>query len=112
MAELTENQVFHLLLADIAMAAAITTAGSSFETPVNYRPGAIRDAWLANVGNDVLKRRVLAMANAGVASLQGVAPDQLARAAEKFRIPIDEALADRIAEHFEGKRQAIIRYRR
>ncbi len=112
MAEMSENQKFHLLLADIAMAAAIKTSGSSF-SPMQgaYEPGALRDLWLAQARDEELKRKVLALANAGVASLQGVDPDQLTRAAEKYGIPIDAALADRIAVHFTDKRQAIIRYR-
>ncbi len=113
MAEMSENQKFHLLLADIAMAAAIKTSGSSFSPPPAgaYQPGVIRDEWLAAVTDGELKRKVLALANAGVASLQGVDPDQLARAAEKYGIPIDGILADRIAVHFTDKREAIIRYR-
>ena len=113
MAEMTENQKFHLLLADIAMAAAIKTAGSTFTAPPAgaYEPGAIRVNWLAEASDAEMKRKVLALANAGVASLQGVDPDQLARAAEKYGVPVDAALADRIAVHFTDKREAIIRYR-
>lgn len=113
MAEMSENQKFHLLLADIAMAAAIKTSGSTFSAPPegSYEPGAIRNSWLADASDDELKRKVLALANAGVASLQGVDPDQLTRAAEKYGIPIDAALANRIAVHFTDKREAIIRYR-
>lgn len=113
MAEMTENQKFHLLLADIAMAAAITTAGSTFTAPPQdvYEPGVIRDNWLATASDETLKRRVLSLANAGVASLQGVPPEQLFKAAEKYGIPVDADLADRIAVHFTDKREAIIRYR-
>ena len=112
MAEMTENQSFHLRLADIAMADAIATAGSTFAAPVDYAPGAIRDSWLAAATDDVLKRRVLSLANAGVASLQGVDPEQLLRAAEKYGVPVDAELADRISAHFADKRQALLRYRR
>jgi len=112
MAELTENQMFNLLLAEFAMAAAISTAGSSFTTPVEYAPGAIRDTWLADVVDDVLKRRVLSLANAGLASLQGVDADQLLRAAQCYGVPVDDALAKRIAEFFTDKREALLRYRR
>ena len=113
MAEMSENQRFHLLLADIAMVAAIKTVGSTFSAPAEgaYEPGVIRDVWLAEVSDAELKRKVMALANAGVASLQGVDPDQLTRAAEKYGIPINGALADRIAVHFTDKREAIIRYR-
>jgi hypothetical protein len=112
MAEMTENQFFHLLLADIAMAAAIMTVGSAFAVQADYVPGAIRDSWLAAATDDVLKRRVLSLANAGVASLQGVDAAQLLRAAETYGVPVDAALADRISAHFADKRQAILRYRR
>jgi hypothetical protein len=112
MAEMSQNQIFHLLLADIAMAAAINTCGSTYEVPAGvYEPGALRDAWLANATDDYMKRRVMALANAGVASLQGVEPEQLTQAALKYNIPIDAELADKIALHFNNKREAIIRYR-
>lgn len=112
MSELSENQIFHLLLADIAMAAAIQTMGAEFSAPEGeYKPGAIRDQYLATAKEDSARKKVLAMANAGVASLQGVDPDQLTRAAEKYGVPIDAALADRIAVHFSDKREGIIRYR-
>jgi hypothetical protein len=112
MAEMTENQKFNLLLADIAMAAAICTAGSSFSAPADYTPGAIRDSWLAGACDEALKRRVLSLANAGVASLQGVDAEQLLRAAHHYDVPIDDALADRIVEFFTDKKQALLRYRR
>ncbi len=112
MAEMTENQTFHLLLADIAMAAAIRTVGSTFVVPAEYVPGAIRDAWLGPATDEVLKRRVLSLANAGVASLQGVNAEQLLQAAEKYGVPVDGALAERMSTHFADKRQAILRYRR
>jgi len=112
MAEMTQNQMFNLLLADIAMAAAISTAGSSFAAPPDYTPGAIRDSWLAGGCDEVLKRRVLSLANAGVASLQGVDAEQLLRAARQYGVPIDGVLADRIVEFFTDKRQALLRYRR
>lgn len=112
MAEMTENQTYNLLLADIAMAAAILTAGSTFSPPADYVPGAIRDTWLAEATDEVLMRRVLALANAGLASLQGVDADQLLLAAQKYGVPIDTTLADRIADFFTAKRQALLRYRR
>jgi hypothetical protein len=111
MAELTENQRFNLLLADIAMAAAISTMGSSFELPTPYVPGSFRDNWLTGATDEVLKRRVLSLANAGVASLQGVDADQLLRAAQRYGVPVDEALAGRMVEFFADKREALLRYR-
>ena len=112
MADMTENQMFNLLLADISMAAAISTAGSSFSPPASYTPGAIRDSWLAENSDEVLKRRVLALANAGLASLQGVDADQLLRAAQRYGVPFNAALAERIVQFFTDKRQALLRYRR
>jgi hypothetical protein len=112
LAEMTDNQFFNLLLADIAMAAAIQTAGGNFVAPENYTPGAIRDAWLAVNTDDVLQRRVLALANAGVASLQGVDGEQLTRAAQKYGVPIDTELGEKISQFFTDKRQALLRYRR
>lgn len=111
MAELTENQRFHLLLADIAMAAAIRGCGSSFTVGADYAPGTVRDAWLAAATDEGLKRRVMALANAGFASLQGVPSAQIAKAAEAYGIPLDAALAEEIAGHFTAKREAVLRYR-
>ncbi|MFG1478764.1 hypothetical protein V5F53_08845 [Xanthobacter sp. V4C-4] len=111
MSELTESQRFHLLLADIAMAAAIRGCGSSFEIAGDYAPGLLRDGWLAATGDEGLKKRVMALANAGCASLQGVPPEQIAKAAAAYGIPLDAALADAIAGHFTAKREAVLRYR-
>lgn len=112
MTELTENQRFHLLLADIAMAAAIRGCGSTFTLDGGYTPGALRDGWLAATTDDGLKKRVMALANAGFASLQGVPPEQIARAAQTHGLPVDAALAEEIAGHFTAKREAVVRYRR
>ncbi len=43
MAEMNNNELFNLLLADIAMAAAIPAAEGAFVAPENYQPGKIRD---------------------------------------------------------------------
>ncbi|MFG1419289.1 hypothetical protein V5F38_06485 [Xanthobacter sp. V0B-10] len=111
MGEMTENQRFHLLLADIAMAAAIRGCNSTFTLDGDYTPGALRDGWLAAMSDEPLKRRVMALANAGLASLQGVPPEQIAKAASAYGIPMDEALAAEIAGHFTAKREAVLRYR-
>ena len=111
MAEMKNNELFNLLLADIAMAAAIPAAGGAFVAPENYQPGRIRDSWLAETTDDVLRPRVLAMANGGMASLQGVDGEQLTRAAVKYGVPIDGALGDKISQFFTDKREAILRYR-
>jgi hypothetical protein len=109
--ELTNQQFFNLLLADIAMAAAIQTVEGNFVAPENYEPGKIRTEWIAGHSDEVLQRRVFALANAGLASLQGVDDEQLARAADKYGVPIDADLAEKIARFFAEKRQAVIRYR-
>jgi hypothetical protein len=111
MADMTDNQFFNLLLADIAMAAAIKTVGSKFEAPAPYEPGGIRDLFLAENKDNVLERRVLALANAGVASLTGVDGEQLVRAAEKYGVPVDADLGEKISQYFTDKRQAVLRYR-
>jgi len=110
--ELSNQQFFNLLLADIAMAAAVQTVQGNFCAPAVYEPGKIRTEWIAAHGDDVLQRRVFALANAGLASLQGVDDEQLTRAAEKYGVPIDAELAERISQFFADKRQALLRYRR
>ncbi len=112
MAEMTDNQFYNLLLADIAMAAAIQTAGGKFVAPETYAPGVIRDTWLGENTDEVLQRRVLALANAGVASLTGVDGPQLSRAAEKYGVPVGGELGEKISQYFESKRQALLRYRK
>ncbi|MDQ0505129.1 head completion/stabilization protein [Xanthobacter agilis] len=112
MSELTENQRFHLLLADIAMAAAIRGCNSSFTLDGDYTPGTLRDTWLAATSDDGLKKRVMALANAGFASLQGVPAEQITKAATAYGIPVDDTLAQEIAGHFSAKREAVLRYRR
>jgi hypothetical protein len=109
---MTNNQFFNLLLADIAMAAAIQTVGAKFSAPAPYAPGGVRDSWLGANTDEVLQRRVLALANAGVASLTGVDGEQLTRAAEKYGVPIDAELGEKISQYFTDKRQALLRYRR
>ena len=111
MTEMTDNQFFNLLLADIAMAAAIQTVGAKFAAPADYAPGGIRDSWLAENTDEVLQRRVLALANAGVASLTGVDGEQLVRAAEKYGVPVNDDLGEKISQYFTDKRQAVLRYR-
>ena len=111
MAELTNQQFFNLLLADIAMAAAIQTVEGKFVAPGNYEPGKIRTDWIAAHGDEVLQRRVFALANAGLGSLQGVDDEQLTRAADKYGVPVDAELAEKISQFFTTKREAVLRYR-
>ncbi|PPQ39397.1 hypothetical protein SAMN06265338_103242 [Rhodoblastus acidophilus] len=111
MADLTDQQFFNLLLADIAMAGAIQAVQGAFVAPDDYQPGLIRTGWIAAHADAMLQRRVFALANAGLASLQGVDAAQLVRAAETYGVPIDAALAEKIEVFFTGKRQAVLRYR-
>ncbi|MCW2284534.1 hypothetical protein M2323_002421 [Rhodoblastus acidophilus] len=109
--ELTNQQFFNLLLADIAMAGAIQAVQGAFVAPDDYEPGKIRTEWIATHSDQVLQRRVFALANAGLASLQGVDDEQLVRVADKYGVPIDAGLAEKITQFFADKRQAVIRYR-
>ncbi|MCW2273773.1 hypothetical protein GJ654_16920 [Rhodoblastus acidophilus] len=109
--DLTDQQFFNLLLADIAMAGAIQAMQGNFSAPDNYAPGKIRTTWIAAHSDPALQRRVFALANAGLASLQGVDAEQLTRAAAKYGVPIDSELGGRIAQFFSDKRQAVLRYR-
>ena len=91
MSELSTAQRYQLILADIAMAAAIQSSGGALEEAdwVDYAPGALRDRWLQRNPDGPLSRRVTAMANAGVASLQQSPPERLRTMAERFGVPID-----------------------
>ncbi len=111
----TANQQYHLILADIAMAAAIKTYDRDYEPSSSggaYHPGSIRDGWLGRTSDDGLRRQVTAMATAGVASLAGLPPEQLGSAAAAYGVPLDPDLVLRIAEHFSSKRDAVLTYRR
>jgi len=115
MAEPTDNQYFHLLLGDIAMSMAIQTYDRSYQietTGEDYCPGSVRDKWLAQVQDAELKRRVNALANAGVGSLQGLEPEPLMAKASRYGIAIGSVLAEKITAHFENKRMAVLTYRR
>jgi hypothetical protein len=94
------------------MAAAIQTCGGALEEAagVDYAPGALRDRWLAQNGAGELRKRVMAMANAGVGALQQLAPERLQEMAARFHVPLDAALAATMAEHFVDKREAWLRY--
>jgi hypothetical protein len=111
----TANQQYHLILADIAMAAAIKTYDRDYEPAAGgaaYHPGSIRDGWLGRTSDGGLRRHVTAMATAGVASLAGMPPERLGSAAAAYGVPLDPDLVSRIAEHFSAKRDAVLTYRR
>ena len=116
MAELSVNQRFHLLLGDIAMCMAIKTYDKDYRLPADpaesYMPGSLRDAWLEQVEDKELRRRVCALANAGVGALQGMAPISLMTKAAAYGVPIGKALAEQIVSHFEDQRMAVLTYRR
>ena len=99
----------------IAMAAAIRIYDRDYRIAVEqaaYVPAAIRDAWLERTSDLGLHRRVTALANAGVGSLQGLPAYRLAAAAVAHGVPLPPDLAERMAEHFAGKREAVLTYDR
>jgi hypothetical protein len=111
---LSANQRYHLMLADIAMAAAIKTFDPDYAIAggERYAPGFVRDAWLAQCSDESLKKRVSAMASAGVNSLKALSADRLAAAAETYGISLAEGASESMAEHFEAKRNAVLSYNR
>jgi hypothetical protein len=115
MSTLTENQRYHLILADIAMAAAIRTHDQGYVIATgaeDYVPACIRDGWLARNQDPELRKRVTAMASAGVASLQGVTAERLAAAAQTYGVPLTPDLAERMVDHFAARRDAVLTYDR
>jgi hypothetical protein len=116
MTEPTANQYFHMLLGDIAMCMAIKTYDKDYRLQAGpadaYVPGSLRDAWLEQVQDKELRRRVCALANAGVSSLQGLAPEILVTKGVAYGVPIGPALAEQIVDHFEGRRTAVMTFRR
>jgi hypothetical protein len=110
---MTNNQRFHLILADVAMAMAITTLdGGKPVCDGDYVPGAVRDGWLARVTDAMLRQRVTALASAGLGSLQSVSGEELVEKARRFGIPLQAELADEICSHFAAQRERIMTYRR
>ena len=110
---LSANQRYHLVLADIAMAAAIKTFDPDYTIAAEgYAPGSVRDAWLAQCCDESLRKRVSAMASAGVNSLKALSADRLTAAAETYGIPLAEGAGESLAEHFEAKRNAVLSYNR
>jgi len=111
----TPNQTYHLILADIAMAAAIKVYDRDHAVSVGrdaYHPGYVRDLWLGGGASEQLRQRVTAMANAGMGSLQTMPAEELVFAAQAYGVPLEEGTAARMAEHFTGKRDAVLTYRR
>ena len=111
----TANQTYHLILADIAMAAAIRIYDRNHHMVVGadtYRPGCIRDAWLEQAGDLHLRQKVTAMAKAGLGSLQTMPAEELVFAAQAYGVPLGGGLAESLMEHFSNKRDAVLTYRR
>ncbi|OIQ93812.1 hypothetical protein GALL_241950 [mine drainage metagenome] len=112
----TVAQRSHLILADIAMAAAIRTYDPGFDLAAclqGYGPGAVRDRWLdAHTADQGLCRRVTTLANAGVQSLQSHSAAQLIDIAQSYGLPLSAAAAGEIADHFTRRREAVLTYRR
>jgi hypothetical protein len=112
---LTTNQSFHLILADIAMAAAIRVYDREHPLAVaddSYRPGCIRDGWLDRTSDQNLRQKVTAMATAGMGSLQRMPAEELVFAAQAYGVPLGGGLAESLMEHFSNKRDAVLTYRR
>lgn len=111
----TANQSYHLILADIAMAAAIRVYDrDNAVTPVEseYSPGLVRDSWLSRTADAQLRRQVTAMANAGMGSLQSMPAEELVLAARNYGVPLDMERAQHLSEHFAARRDAFMSYRR
>ena len=111
--DMTDNQRFHLVLADIAMAASIKTCDAANVVDVSaddYIPGCIRDLWLERTTDLPLRQRVIALATAAVASLQQQPGEKLAETALRYGIPLSDEMPDQIAEHFTNKREAVLLY--
>ncbi|MET0390164.1 MAG: hypothetical protein ABW321_29600 [Polyangiales bacterium] len=106
-------QQFHLVLMDIATAAAARANGVE-ETidPATYVPGGIRTAWHERKDNRDLCQRVNALATAGSTSLSQVPADKLSALAEQYGVPLRAEDAQRIADYFQNKRDAVLTYNR
>jgi len=115
MTEPTTNQTYHLILADIAMIAAVRAVAGADRVPAPsdpYVPGAARDAWLTGETDRLLAARVKATANAGLGALQVAPPAAILKAANDAGVPMTAEAAGEIAEFFQNKRDAVLRYRR
>jgi hypothetical protein len=114
MSELSKNQIYHLILSDIAMVAAVEANGSQVfpDDRKEYAPGSIRDRWIERTPDSLWRRRVLATANAAVASLQQMTADRVIATAERLRVPFNDETAEGIVEYFAMKREALLLYNR
>ena len=113
--DMTDNQRFHLVLADIAMAASIKTCDAANVVDVSaddYIPGCIRDLWLERTTDTDLRRRVTALASAAGLALQSQTAEELLESAGRYGIALTREAAEMIAQHFIDKRDAVLTYRR
>lgn len=109
-----QNKDFHLILADIAVAAAVKSYCEIdiLTSDQAYEAGAIRDRWQTQAPDGGLLRRVNALASAGIGSLQKLPAAALLKAAQRYGVPLDTATAEAIAQHFSDKREAVLMYDR
>lgn len=108
------KQNFHLVLGDIAFAAAVRTVCGSDVPPVgaDYTAGSIREHWLAGAPEGEVRRRVLALASAGASSLSTLPAEALLVTAQRYGVPLDPTIAEQAAAYFSAKRDAILTYDR
>lgn len=112
MSDLSKNQVYHLILADIAMVASVGANGGQLLAAdrEGYAPGTIRDHWMARTPESIGKRRMMAMVNAGIASLQQMTPERLIATAVRMDVPLDKQTAKTLVECFATRRDALLLY--
>jgi hypothetical protein len=106
---------YHLILIDIAFAAAARACGEQIDAPVpgsEYRPGSIRSRWLARQAPHAVQQRVTALAAASSASLSRISAAQLLTLAARYGVPVAEEIAERIASYFQSRRDAVLTYDR
>jgi hypothetical protein len=110
----TANKDYHLILADIAIAAAVKSccAIDVLASDQDYTAGAVRDRWQVLAPNESLLRRVNALATAGIGALQKQPAAALLKAAQAYSVPLDASTAEAIAQHFSDKRDAVLMYDR
>jgi hypothetical protein len=110
----SRNQDYHLILADIAIAAAVKSSCNIdiLASDQDYVVGSMRDRWQTHTADGALLRRVNALANAGIGALQKQPAAALLAAAQRYGVPLDASTAEAIAEHFSNKRDAVLMYDR
>ena len=111
----TANQRYHLMLADIAMAAAIKTFDPDYAIAggEGMRAGAVRDAWLAQCADEGLQQARERNGIRGRQRAEGAGRGTArggGRRPTASRSPM--AASERMADHFEAKRNAVLSYNR